>query len=323
MSDAKSEIEGFIAIPTTSGEQQQQQHQQNEQQVVGTKDIKAPDQVGKKQRKRLIEEKSAQEPNPLILEHATLQSVPQHMEKLLNQYQECHKMPAAEWLHLLTYLVALESGFVEEETFAQKRHLIEPVPSFSSFHALNVRLLSEQPAKYSVCFNDTAYIMRLRTLLDKHAPEESSLVSALQSRLMAITLGDQLMITLSPAPPSKQPGYSISLSIGRYVLNVQAKNKPIYHRFRKLDELSYQLKQHLFHPMRSQQLMQMEMKLQPSLLGLPDDLYFEIFRYLDKSQLNVVARVNRHLHFYSKEVERKSVKGGKLSSGFYRNSWNP
>jgi len=47
MSDTKSEIEGFIAIPTTSGEQQQQQQQQqqqNEQQVVGTKDIKAPDQ---------------------------------------------------------------------------------------------------------------------------------------------------------------------------------------------------------------------------------------------------------------------------------------
>jgi len=57
--------------------------------------------------------------------------------------------------------------------------------------------------------------------------------------------------------------------------------------------------------------MQMEMKLQPSLLGLPDELYFEIFRYLDKSQLNVVARVNRHLHFYSKEVERKRLKGGR------------
>lgn len=267
--------------------------------------------MGKKQRPRLIQEKSTQETNPLILEHATLEWVPQHMDKLLNQYQECRKMPAAEWLHLLTYLVALECGFVEEETFAQKRHLIQPVPSFSSFHAQNVRILSEQPARYEVCFNDTVYIMRLRTLLDKHAPEETSLVAALQCRLMAVSLGDQLMITLSPAPPSKQPGYSVSLSIGRYVLNIQAKNKPIYHRFRKLDELSYQLKQHLFQPMRSQQLMQMEMKLQPSLLGLPDELYFEIFRYLDKSQLNVVARVNRHLHFYSKEVERKRLKGGR------------
>ncbi|XP_043650063.1 phosphatase and actin regulator 4 isoform X6 [Drosophila teissieri] len=48
MSDAKSEIEGFLACPTTSGEQQQTQQQQqqlNEQQVVATKDIKAPDQA--------------------------------------------------------------------------------------------------------------------------------------------------------------------------------------------------------------------------------------------------------------------------------------
>ncbi|XP_039488960.1 phosphatase and actin regulator 4 isoform X6 [Drosophila santomea] len=48
MSDAKSEIDGFIAGPTTSGEQQQQQQQQqqqNEQQVVATKDIKVSEQA--------------------------------------------------------------------------------------------------------------------------------------------------------------------------------------------------------------------------------------------------------------------------------------
>ncbi|XP_037721273.1 protein nutcracker-like isoform X16 [Drosophila subpulchrella] len=307
MSEAKSEIGGDLAGPSTSGEQRQQ----SEPQVVATKDTKAPDQVPKKQRQRLVSEKSSPEPNPLILEHANLESVPQHMEKLLKQYQENRKMPAAEWLNLLIYLLALECGFVEEETYAQKRHLIEPVPSFSSFHALNVRLLSEQPANYVVCFNDTAYSMRLRTLLDHHTSEEASVVSALQSRLMAITLGDQLMVTLSPAPPSQQPGYSISLPIGRYVLNVQAKNKPIYHRFRKLDELSYQLKQHLFQPMRSQQLMQMEQKLQPSLLGLPYELYDEIFRYLNKSQLNVVAKVNRQLQLYTKETERKRQLGSR------------
>uniref|UniRef100_A0A6P4ER78 Protein nutcracker n=1 Tax=Drosophila rhopaloa TaxID=1041015 RepID=A0A6P4ER78_DRORH len=307
MSEAKSEIED-IAGASTSGEQPQQ----NDQQVVATKDTKTPDLVPKKHRQRLTEEKkSSLEANPLILEHASLESVPQHLEKLMKQYQENRKMPAAEWLTLLIYLLALECGFVEEEIYAQKRHLLQPVPSFSSFHALNVRLLSEQPAKYEVLFNDTAYSMRLRTLLDKHAPGEASLVAALQSRLMAITLGDQLMVTLSPAPPSKQPGYSISLSIGRYVLSVQAKNKPIYHRFRKLDELSFELKQNVFQPMRSQQLMQMEHKLQPSLLGLPDELYHEIFRYLNKSQLNVVAKVNRQLQFYSKEAERKRLSGGR------------
>lgn len=154
-----------------------------------------------------------------------------------------------------------------------------------------------------VSFNDTAYTMRLRTLLDKHAVEGASLVTVLQTRLMAIIVGDQLMVTLSPAPSSKLPGFSVSLSIGRYVLNIQPKSKPIYHRFRKLDELAFQLKQNLFQPMRSQQLTQMAQHLQPSLLGLPGELYQEIFVYLNENQMKVVAKVNRQLNVYSKQLK--------------------
>ncbi|KAH8379985.1 hypothetical protein KR009_008412, partial [Drosophila setifemur] len=259
----------------------------------------------RKPRQRFAPEKKKEDP-PLILEQATVEAVPQHLEKLMAQYEENRKIPSAELLDLLIYLLALESGFVEEETYGEKRHLLKPVPAFSSFHALNVRLLSEQPVRYTNGF--TINRMRLRTLLDKHAPEEASLVATLQSRLMTVNMGDDLMVTLSPAPQSNQPGYSICLSIGRYVLNVQAKKKPIYHRFRKLDELSYQLKQNIFQPMRSQQLMQMEQKLQPSLLGLPDELYDEIFRHLNPSQLKVVSRVNRQLQFYSKQAEKKRAK---------------
>lgn len=236
--------------------------------------------------------------------------MPQHLKNLSDQSKD-RKVSPAGWLTLLIYSIALECGFVEEDVYAQKRHLLQPVPAFSSFHAPNVRLLSEQFVNYSCLFNDTAFSIRLRTLLDKYAPEDATLVTALQSRLMAIILGDQLMVTLSPAPPSKQPGYSISLSIGRYVLNIQSKNKPIYQRFRKLDELSYQIKQNLFQPMRSQQLLEMNQKLQPSLLGLPDELYGQIFKYLNRSQLNVVGKVNRQLNFHSKEAERKRLQGGR------------
>ncbi|KAH8296006.1 hypothetical protein KR054_000501, partial [Drosophila jambulina] len=245
---------------------------------------------------------------PLLLEHATVESVPQHLKNLTDQSKD-RKISSAEWLTLLIYLLALECGFVEEDVYAQKRHLLQPVPVFSSFHAPNVRLLSEQLVNYACLFNDTAFSIRLRTLMDKYAPEDIALVAALQSRLMAIILGDLLMITLSPAPPSKLPGYSISLSIGRYVLNIQSKNKPVYQRFRKLDELSYQVKQNLFQPMRSQQLMEMNQTLQPSLQGLPDELYGHIFKYLNRSQLNVVGKVSKQLNFHSKEAERKRLQG--------------
>ncbi|KAH8252158.1 hypothetical protein KR026_009222, partial [Drosophila bipectinata] len=263
----------------------------------------------KKHRQRFLPISRTLELPPLILEHTSLESVPQHLEKLMDQYKDNKYPPAPELLLLLIYLLALESGFAEEETYMQKRHRLEPVATFSSFHARNVRLLSEQPANYTVSFNDTMYSMRLRTLLDKHASEGAALVAALQSRLTAITVGDQLMVTLSPAPSSNLPGYSISLSIGRYVLNVQSKTKPIHHRFRKLDELSFQLKNNVFQPMRSQQLIQMAQTLQPSLLGLPEELYEEIFVYLNPQQMKVVSQVNRQLNYYS--TQSKRLKGGR------------
>ncbi|KAH8303843.1 hypothetical protein KR018_011621 [Drosophila ironensis] len=314
MSEVKSEQMEFNAGPSTSNELQQQQQQQQQQQAEATEQQQVPSPaataVSRKQqlRQRLFPPNNAPEHPPLILEHTTMNAVPVHLENLMNQYQDKRQAPASEFLLLLTYLLALECGFVEEETYQAKRHLLRPVPAFSSFHALNVRCLSEQPVRFELGFNGTFYSIRLRTLLDKHASEAASLVAALQSRLVANTLGDQLIVTLSPGPSSKLPGYSISLSIGRYVLSVQAKNKPLYQRFRKLDELSYQLKQNVFQPMRSQQLMQMKQSLQPSLVGLPGELYDEIFRYLDKTQLGVVSRVNRKLNSYSKDARQKRQK---------------
>ncbi|KAH8315879.1 hypothetical protein KR067_013223 [Drosophila pandora] len=309
MSEVKSEIAHpsvvEMAGPSTSGEQQQQQQQQ----VAATGEAKGPELAPKKHRRQLLPQNRSLKLPPLILEHATLESVPKHLENLMEQYKDKKYPPAPELLILLIYLLALESGFAEEETYMDKRHLLLPVPAFSSFHARNVQLLSEQPAKYVISFNDTAYTMRLRTLLDKHAIQGAGLVTVLQSRLMAITVGDQLMVTLSPAPSSKLPGFSVSLSIGRYILNIQPKSKPIYHRFRKLDELSFQLKQNLFQPMRSQQLTQMAQNLQPSLLGLPGELYQEIFVYLNENQMKVVSEVNRQLNFYSNQL--KSLKGGR------------
>ncbi|KAH8317271.1 hypothetical protein KR074_009798 [Drosophila pseudoananassae] len=314
MSEEKSEMENpalvEMAGPSTSGEQQQEQQQvPPQQQGAATGEAKGPDSAPKKQRQRFLPMNRSLELPPLILEHTTLESVPQHLEKLMDQYKDGKYPPAPVLLLLLIYLLALESGFAEEETYMQKRHRLEPVATFSSFHARNVRLLSEQPANYTVSFSDTMFSMRLRTLLDKHAPEGAALVAALQSRLTAITVGDLLMVTLSPAPSSNLPGYSISLSIGRYVLNVQSKTKPIHHRFRKLDELSFQLKNNVFQPMRSQQLIQMAQKLQPSLLGLPEELYEEIFVYLNPQQMKVLSQVNRQLNYYS--TQSKRLKGGR------------
>ncbi|XP_034481617.1 protein nutcracker [Drosophila innubila] len=245
--------------------------------------------------------KGQQEEEPLCLEYATPDAVPLHLRQMLGQHTET-KISSVELLMLLIYLVALESGFVEDNTYVEKRDQLRPVPAVGCFHIYNVRLLSQQSPQTIRKSEDAPFRMVLRTLLDESATQEDSNVSTLQSHLMAVVLGDLLMVTLSPAPPSKEPGHSICLSIGRFVLNVQL--EPLYKRFRRLDELSLQLRQKLFQPMRAQQLLALKFYLHPSLLGLPDELYNEIFRYLNVNQLNIVANVNRQLCNYRKLFKR-------------------
>ncbi|ALC43898.1 ntc [Drosophila busckii] len=236
---------------------------------------------------------------PLALEYATSSAVPQHLRQLLEQHAK-GKTSSVELLVMLIYCVALESGFVANETFDQKRHLLKPVPAVGCFHICNVRLLSQQPLLFTKEFEDTVHRLQLRTLVHLGS-DEAAAVATLQSRLMAVVLGDLLMVTLSPVPPSKEPGFSVCLSIGRYVLNVQL--EPVEQRFRRLDELCLQLRQKLFQPMRAQQLLSLKLQMHPTLLGLPEELYDEIFRHLNSNQLNIVANVNWQLCTTSKQFK--------------------
>ncbi|XP_064548975.1 protein nutcracker isoform X1 [Drosophila montana] len=252
-----------------------------------------------------IQAEKEKEKEPLCLENATPDAVPLHLREMLSQFSQ-RKLSAAELLMLLIYLVALESGFVENQSYLEKRALLKPVSAVGSFHLYNVRLLSHLPTHYTREFEDTAFRMLLRTLLDSKSSEEPSMITALQSSLIAIVLGDLMVVTLSPVAPSKERGFSTCLSIGRFVLNVQL--EPIYQRFCKLDELSLQLRQNLFQPMRAQQLLALDLHPHPSLLGLPSVVYDEIFKHLNKNQLNILANVNWKLCNYKKQFKDRRRK---------------
>ncbi|XP_043071548.1 protein nutcracker [Drosophila grimshawi] len=236
---------------------------------------------------------------PLCLEYATAESVPLHLRQILSQLKG--KISDAELLMTLIYVVALESGFVEDQTYAEHGHLLKPVPAVGCFHIYNVRLLSQLPLHFSREFEDSAFRMLLHTMQDEKSATEASELFILKSRLMAVVLGDLLMVTLSPVPPSKERGYSVCLSIGRFVLNM--KLATIYERFRQLDELSLQLRQQLFQPMRAQQLLAINLHLHPSLMGLPTEVYSQIFQHLSKNQLNIVANVNWQLCDHIKQFK--------------------
>ncbi|KAH8397529.1 hypothetical protein KR222_008953, partial [Zaprionus bogoriensis] len=295
-------------------QQQQQQQQEQPQLITPTKT-----QHNKAQQQVQAQAQSSScipclftamtDDDPLSLDTATAEAVPRHLRQLLGQLQRS-QVNAVELLLLLVYAVALECGYVRDSTYREKRKLLKPVPAVGSFHIYNVRLLSECAVEYSRESDYAPYRMLLRTLLDDASGEDGvSIETTLQSMLTAVVLGDLLLVTLSPVPPSRECGFSVCLSMGRYVLNVQL--QPLHQRFRHLDELSLELRQKIFQPMRAQQMLALKLHLYPSLLGLPAELYDEIFRHLTTNQLNIVANVNRKLCFHSTQYKGRPKSNNK------------
>ncbi|KAH8302682.1 hypothetical protein KR044_009537, partial [Drosophila immigrans] len=243
--------------------------------------------------------KEEDEKDPLSLEYATLHALPLHLRQLMSTFNG-RTASSVELLTLLIYAVALESGYVEKHIHAEKRDELKPVPPIGCFHIGNVRLLSQQLPKLQSGNNEgTPLRMELRTLLEVEEAEESRLLS----HLMITALGDLLIVTLGPVPPIIDSGFSICLTVGRYVINVQL--EPHQLRFRKLDELTLLLREKLFQPMRTQQLLRLKLYRHPTLLGLPEELYGRIFRHLNENQLNIVANVNRQLCNYRQEFSSR------------------
>ncbi|KAH8395078.1 hypothetical protein KR215_009540, partial [Drosophila sulfurigaster] len=236
---------------------------------------------------------------PLCLEYATLHALPLHLRQLLTSYNG-RTASSVELLTLLIYVLALECGYVEKHIYEEQRDALKPVPAIGSFHIYNVRLLSQHLPKLQSLNEATPLRLELRTLVEEKEKEEDH---TLLSHLMITALGDLLIVTLGPVPPIIDCGYSICLTVGRYVLNVQL--EPHQLRFRKLDELTLQLREKLFQPMRAQQLLRLKLYRHPTLLGLPEELYSQIFRHLNENQLNIVANVNRQLCGYRQEFNSR------------------
>ncbi|XP_065360655.1 protein nutcracker [Calliphora vicina] len=239
----------------------------------------------------------------LLLSDTSLTSgIPQHVEVLLQHFNNT-QLTQAEILFLLVYIVALESGFVGLAGYEQAKLYLEHLLTISSFHAKNVLRLSHLKPNYNLTEDKTRFCLKLRTLINMQ--DAGDYVFAL---LTGFVTGDFLIVTLTPATSTCANGFSLALSIGRYVLSMQSKNKPLYQRFHKLDELSNILRDQLFVPMRCHHIRLLQGFIYTALDGLPVELYDHIFKYLSKNQLKILANVNKSLY--------DSVKGSKFTQKY-------
>ncbi|XP_023304401.2 protein nutcracker [Lucilia cuprina] len=227
----------------------------------------------------------------LLSDTSTENGIPRHVENLLQHFNSS-QLSQAELVFLLVYIVALESGFANLADNEESKLFVKSLTATSSFHAKNILNLSRHKPNYCSTDAKTRFTLKLHTLIDV----QQAAYNDLYALLTGFVTGDLLIITLTPAPKTGAKGFSTTLSIPRYVLSMQAKNKTLHQRFRKLDELSYILREHLFVPMRCQQLNWLECWIYPSLDGMPAELYDYILKYLNKNQLKILANVNKRLY---------------------------
>lgn len=227
----------------------------------------------------------------LLSDTSLVCGVAQHVQTLL-QHFEGTQMTQAEILFLMAYIVALESGFICQTHYEQAKLYVDHLSATSSFYAKNIIRLTRLKPSYSTTADKTRFSLKLLTLIDVEDVNRDHLFAL----LTGFVTGDFLIVTLSPANSTSAKGFSTTLSIGRYVLSMQAKNKPLYHRLRKMDELSNILRDQLFVPMRCQHLNWLEFSIYPSLDAMPVELYDHILKYLNKNQLKILANVNQSLY---------------------------
>lgn len=221
----------------------------------------------------------------------SIEDVPLHLKNLL-QHFENSSLDRGELLFLIIYALALESGFICKEDYEEHGDNIHGIPSFSSFHSKNILRLSRKPPKYIKSEDGSRFSMKLYSITDIEAKSTDEIFGL----LVGFVTGDFLIVTFSPANSMCAKGFSLALSIGRYVLSMSSKKKPAFQRLRKLDELSILLRDKAYVPMRNQHLCWLGATIYPSLDGMPPELFHNVLQYLTHNQLQILANVSKTLY---------------------------
>uniref|UniRef100_A0A1B0FM52 F-box domain-containing protein n=1 Tax=Glossina morsitans morsitans TaxID=37546 RepID=A0A1B0FM52_GLOMM len=224
----------------------------------------------------------------LLLSDTTANCAPLHLRNILNHFNDS-QLNQLDLLFILIYTVALESGYMCESDYIQT--MVSPLPSISSFHSKNVERLSKLKPIFIVTPDKKKFIMKLSSVVDDKQVNAEQIYA-----LLTATVCDELMIvTLSPANCLNSAGFSTVLPISRYVLDEENNVKLPFHRFCKMPELTTILRDKLFVPMRNKHLSWMQANIYPSLDAMPVELYENLLQYLNKYELNSLAKVNWNL----------------------------
>lgn len=239
----------------------------------------------------------------LLLSDTTIQCSPLHLRQLLRLYKIDILSPA-HILFLIVYLIALECGFVSKHLFKKFCRVLSPIPPIFTYHSKNVLFLSRQKPMYQFKSPHETYFSTELRVLNRNLKH-----SSLYSILTALVSGDYLLVTLTPTPNNLR-GFSSCLPINRYIISHLTSREPISRYFRKLDQLTVQLRDEVFMPVRNEQLAYLEESPYPSISGLPLEIREVLYGYLNENDLKNLSAVSKQFNAEIEKMNMESYKEG-------------
>ncbi|XP_028896544.2 protein nutcracker-like [Zeugodacus cucurbitae] len=237
----------------------------------------------------------------LLLSDTTVQCSPLHLRQLLRLYKLDILSPA-HILFLLVYLIALECGFVSKKLFKKFCRVLSPIPPSFTYHSKNVLFLSREKPIYKFNSPQETYFSTELRVLNRNLKH-----SSLYSILTALVSGDYLLVTLTPVPTTLK-GFSSCLSISRYVISHLSTREPVSRYFRKLDQLTMQLRDEVFMPVRNEQLAYLKANPYPSINGLPLEIRVLLYEYLNENDLKNLSQVSKQFYAELENMKMESYK---------------
>lgn len=220
-----------------------------------------------------------------LVEDTVTDARPAHLVALLGQIAEEQRSSRPNILFHVIYAIALEMGFVCPASTAPPSIVL---PSASWAFSFNRKFISCIVASHDrllpiALYNADLGSFRIRIELFQLA------ATGRQCILLARIIGDILCVTVHIERSPGAGGYSVALSIPRYVSMVAGRERQPWKCLRNLRELSERLRGELYGPMRNY-LLSETVGHWPGLCGVPEELRRMIWRRLNVKSLQAASR---------------------------------
>ncbi|PSN48519.1 hypothetical protein C0J52_05932 [Blattella germanica] len=214
---------------------------------------------------------------PVLVEETTLPDIPRHLQVLLSSLESKNDAIVA-----LLYVLMLETGFLPQHEMN--------CTLYKGGHGFNVQILNR--------ITDMPLNWRNAELNIYDLTFGLGAFPKYTCKLLVVPSGEILLVNLVITNLDKErKAYSMTIQPSKYITNLSGH---IAYSLNNMKDLSVKFKDTISNPAKCA-ILNREGMLNPSILGVPDEMKIRIFKNLAISDMNNVSLVCRKLFALSKD----------------------